>query len=100
MLSMPPAAITSASSSRIACAASATAMRPEPHTLFTVSAACDVGSPAPRPAWRAGACPSPALTTLPMITCSIASGATPARATAARIACAPSFGAVSDESEP
>ena len=35
MLSMPPATTTSASPSRIDCAARATAFRPEPHALFT-----------------------------------------------------------------
>src|SRR5207249_503399 len=48
--------------------------------------------PAPSPAWRAGACPTPAAATLPMITCPTASGGTPARATAARSAAAPSSG--------
>jgi len=34
MLSIPPATTTSASPSAIACAASATAFRPEPHALL------------------------------------------------------------------
>jgi len=42
----------------------------------------------------------PAATTLPMITCSIASSAIPARSTPARIARAPSSGAVSPASDP
>src|ERR1700738_2131807 len=44
-------------------------------------------------AWRAGACPTPAETTLPIITSSIVSAAIPARRTASLITIAPSWGA-------
>ena len=45
MDSMPPATTTSASPSRTACAASITALSPEPHTLLIVSAPTVVGQP-------------------------------------------------------
>src|SRR5579859_998883 len=51
-------------------------------------------------AWRAGACPTPAETTLPIITSSSASGAIPARRTTSFITIAPSCGAVKLESPP
>ena len=41
--SMPPATATSASPAAMPCAASITALRPEPHTLLMVSAATGVG---------------------------------------------------------
>jgi hypothetical protein len=43
MLSMPPATTTSASPARMACAASITALRPEPQTLLIVNAPTRVG---------------------------------------------------------
>ena len=48
----------------MACAASITALSPEPQTLFTVTAEIEVGKPAFRAAWRAGACPCPAASTI------------------------------------
>ena len=76
MLSMPPAAISSASPARIAWAASMTALSPEPHTLLTVKAAMVSGSPAFRAACRAGFWPSPAWMTFPKMASSICSGRT------------------------
>ena len=46
MLSVPPATITSASPHLMDWAASITAFRPEPQTLFTVCAGTDSGRPA------------------------------------------------------
>src|SRR5438093_914367 len=71
---MPPATTTSESPAAIAWAASITAFRPEPQTLLIVRAATLGGRPAPRAAWRAGACPRPAVTTVPRLTSSTASG--------------------------
>ena len=71
--------------------ASIAAFMPEPHILLIVVAPVASGSPAPSAAWRAGAWPWPAGSTQPISTSSIASGATPARSTAARIAAAPSW---------
>ena len=75
MLSMPPATTTSASPRRIWAAPRATAARPLPQTLLTVRAGTEGGRPAPIAAWRAGAMPSPAGRTQPMMTFSTASGA-------------------------
>jgi hypothetical protein len=91
---MPPATTHSASPALMAWAASITALRPEPQTLFTVKGGTEGGSPAPRAAWRAGFCPTPAWSTLPMITSSTAVGSTFARWSAALMATAPSWGAV------
>src|SRR6188768_2380220 len=63
---------------------------PEPHILLIVVQPTPSGNPAPRLAWRAGAWPWPADSTLPMITSPTSAGAMPARSTAARIAAAPS----------
>eukprot|EP00967_Tisochrysis_lutea_P156673 scaffold316242_cov28-Tisochrysis_lutea.AAC.1 len=73
---------------------------PDEHTLFTVVQHVESARPAARAAWRAGACPTPALTTLPIQHCSTASFATPAFASAPIIAAAPSCGAERDASEP
>ena len=81
---MPPATATSMSPVAIPCAASMTALSPEPHTLLMVRAPTWSGRPAPRAACRAGACPRPAETTLPMMHSSTASGSMPARVTASR----------------
>ncbi len=67
------------------------AFNPEPQTLFTVLALTVAGTPLRIPAWRAGACPSPAWTTLPMMTSSMSSGLIPARSTAAFTAIAPNW---------
>ena len=90
MLSIPPATTTCASPHRTACAASITAFNPDPHTLFTVTAATVAGSPALSAACRAGACPTPADSTLPRMTSSTFVESTPLRSTAARTATAPS----------
>ena len=73
---------------------------PEPQTLLTVVAGTLSGIPAPRCAWRAGAWPMPAESTLPMKTSPTSSGATFARSSAALMAVVPSCGAVRAESEP
>ncbi len=100
MLSWPPATMTSASPARIACAASITALSPDPHTLFTVNAGTLFGIPARIAACRAGFWPRPAVRTLPRITSSMAVAGTPARRSASWIASAPSSGAENPVSEP
>ena len=70
-----------------------TARIPEPHTLWTVMQGTLSGIPAPSEAWRAGACPTPACSTLPITTCSISAAGTPALESAQRIAAEPSAGA-------
>lgn len=52
------------------------------------------------PTWRAGFCPRPAVSTFPMMTSSTRDLSTPARASAAEIAAAPSAGAGSLASAP
>src|SRR6056297_218827 len=66
---------------------------PEPQTLFTVVQPTASGKPAARAAWRAGAWPSPAGNTQPMMASETSSGATPASSRTARIATAASCGA-------
>ena len=95
MLSIPPATTTSLTPAAMLCCAMVTAFIPEEHTLFTVVQQADGGRPAPSAAWRAGAWPRPALSTLPMMTSCTSSGPTPARSSAARMATLPSCGAVS-----
>ena len=56
--SMPPATAMSMSPSAMPCAASITALRPEPHTLLIVSAPTLLSRPPLSAAWRAGAWPS------------------------------------------
>ncbi len=73
---------------------------PEPHILLTVVAATDRGRPALRAAWRAGAWPRPAGRTQPIRICSISSGETPDRSTAAFTAAAPSSVALTEPSAP
>src|SRR5262245_34121765 len=97
---MPPATTTSVSSAAMPWAASITDFRPEPQTLLIVSAATFGGSPAWIAAWRAGAWPSPAETTLPMMTSSTPSGETPARAIASLTTMPRSWGAVNPLSDP
>src|SRR5262249_36514201 len=80
--------------------ASITALSPEPHILLMVVHGTPAGTPAPSAACRAGACPSPAGSTHPMITSEISAGLTPAAPMAARAAAAPSCGAVSGGSAP
>src|SRR5215470_17009256 len=100
MDSMPPATTTSESPVAIPWAASITDLRPEPQTLLIVRAATSTGSPAPRAACRAGACPRPAETTLPRITSSTWPGSRPARTTASLTTRAPSCGAEKPFSAP
>ncbi len=100
MLSMPPATTYLKSPQRRSLAAIITARMPEPQTLFKVMAPVAAGQPAPRAAWRAGACPWPAVSTQPMLTCWISSGVRPARSMAADIARAPRACAGSPESAP
>ena len=71
MLSIPPAIIVLPLSALIRSVANIMAFMPEPQTLLTVVAPQESGKPAFLIACRAGACLSPALTTLPMITSSI-----------------------------
>ena len=78
MLSMPPPTTVAALPARIKSVASMVAFIPEPQTLLIVVAPRLSGSSAWRIACRAGACLSPALTTLPMITSSISAASTPA----------------------
>src|SRR5262245_32719299 len=67
-----------------------TALRPDAHTLFTVVASTFVGRPAKMAACRAGACPTPAPSTLPMYTLSIDETGTADFARADLMAVAPS----------
>ncbi len=98
--SMPPATATSYSPAAIALPTSMTARMPEPQTLCTVTQGTVFGMPAPSEAWRAGACPMPAWSTLPRTTCSMSWGPTPARSRAALIAMEPRAGAGSEDSLP
>ena len=68
------------------------ASRPEAHTLLSVVALAEVGSPAAIDACLAGACPTPAWITWPMITSSTLDGSTFERSTAALMAIDPSCG--------
>src|SRR5580698_7432617 len=77
-----------------------TARIAEPHILFTVVLGVLVGNPAPNAAWRAGAWPSPADSTQPMITSSTSDALTPESDRAALIAAAPSCGAVTAVNAP
>ena len=77
MLSMPPATITAFVPSATRSCASIAAFMPEPHTLLIVVQPVAGGSPAPSAAWRAGAWPWPAGSTLPMIDFLTSCGATP-----------------------
>ncbi len=69
-----------------------TACMPEPHILLTVVQPEESGIPAAREACRAGAWPSPAGNTQPIITSSISAGVSPARSMAALIEIAPRSG--------
>src|SRR6187399_1928843 len=86
---MPPATATVTSPVATACAASITAFRPEPQTLLMVMAATRGSRPPRSAAWRAGAWPSPALTTFPMMHSSTAAGSMAARRTASATTRAP-----------
>ncbi len=100
MFSMPPARITSASPAVMAWAARCTAFIPEPQTLLIVMAGVSSGRPAAIQAWRAGFWPWPAWSTLPRMTSSISSAATPARFRASGMTIAPSLVAGISEREP
>ena len=97
---MPPATTISDSPSATACAARPTAFKPEPQTLLMVIAATRGSSPPRSAACRAGFCPSPACTTLPMMTSSTCLGSIPARRTTSATTFAPSSVAGSGESPP
>ncbi|MNT37347.1 hypothetical protein D3C72_1734820 [compost metagenome] len=100
MFSWPPATTTSASPLLMACAASMTDLRPEPHTALMVSAGVFLSTPALIMAWRAGFCPTPAASTWPMMTSSTWSAPTLARASASLITVAPRSVAGTLASEP
>src|SRR6476659_7330569 len=100
MDSMPPATTTSTSPVATPCAASMTAVSPEPHTLLMLSAATSFDNPPWSAAWRAGFCPRPALTTLPMMHSSTMAGSMPARRTASATTRAPNCGAVNPFRDP
>ena len=89
MLSMPPATTTLAEPALMASAASMTAFMAEPHTLLSVAAPVEMGRPALMAACRAGACPWPAVSTLPKMTSSTCCGCSPAFSTAALMATPP-----------
>ncbi len=100
MLSMPPATTTSFDPATSPSCASIVAFIAEPHILDSVVQWTDVGSPAFSAAWRAGACPCPAIRQLPNSTSCTSPGAMPARSTAALIATAPRSLADSDAKSP
>src|SRR2546428_4356137 len=100
MFSIPPATTTSASPAAMAWAASMAAFRPEPHILLIVVAGTETGSPAYSTACRAGACPRPALSTLPTIASSTWSFWTSARRSASAMAMLPRRGAGIDARPP
>ena len=100
MLSMPPAATTSASPSRIWSKPIITALRPEEQTLLTVVAGVRSLKPAFRVACLAGACPTPALSTLPMTTSSTRSMGTLADFMTSNRTVAPNSGAVREARPP
>src|SRR5690242_17188829 len=91
---MPPVTISSWSPARIIASAISTALIDEAHTLLTVSAPTSFGMPARIAACRAGAWPTPAWSTSPMITYSTSVASRPARPRAASIAIAPNSGAM------
>src|SRR5258706_9773556 len=92
--------MTCASPALIACDASMTALSPDPHTLLTVTAETLAGIPALSAAWRAGAWPVPPWITWPMITSCTSAAGTLDRLSAARMATAPSSGALNGERAP
>ncbi len=100
MLSMPPATMISALPAMIASCPSIVAFIAEPHIFDSVVQLVDNGRPAFSEAWRAGACPCPAIRQLPKISSSTSAGAMPARSTAALIATAPRSLAASEAKSP
>jgi len=99
MLSMPPATTVLESPTSRDCPPSITALSPDPHTLLIVMQGTLDGSPAKMAAWRAGACPTPAVKTQPIITSSTFLGDILARFTASRMAKLASFGAEREASD-
>src|SRR4029453_2133535 len=97
---MPPATTMSTSPVAIPCAASMTAFRPDPQTLLMFSAATWSARPPPSAAWRAGFCPTPALTTLPMMHSSTIAGSMPARRIVSATTMEPNWGAEKSFSAP
>ena len=91
--SVPPATITSTNPAFTPSTACTTAVRPEPHTRFTVSPGTVWDSPACSAACRATFIPCPACSTQPRITSPTSSPVMPARAMASRTTIAPSCGA-------
>ena len=89
MLSMPPATTISASPALIRSAPRLTALRAEPQTLLMLSAGTWGGNPALKAACRAGICPSPAGTTVPMMTWPTRSCGARERFTTSRMTAAP-----------
>src|SRR5699024_5004687 len=87
-----PATMTSAEPASRASCPCMTAFMPDPQTLLMVVQPAETGRPAPRAAWRAGAWPTPAGSTQPMMTSETSAPSTPASATAALMAAAPSSG--------
>src|SRR5690606_2307386 len=90
--SMPPATTTAADPAVTRPAASTIAFMPEPQTLLMVVQPAEVGRPAARAAWRAGAWPRLAGSTQPMITSDTSAAGTPACSSAAPMAAAPRVG--------
>lgn len=93
MFSIPPATCASAIPSWIFMLAMLTAFNPDAQTLLIVVDSTLVPSPANMAAWRAGACPTPPWSTLPIYTSLISSCGTEERSMAALIACEPRTGA-------
>src|SRR4051812_7029165 len=100
MLSMPPDKTMLAEPALMMSCASIVAFMPEPQTLLMVVAPVASGNLAPRAAWRAGAWPCPAGSTLPMKISSIRSVPSLARSSAAPITWEPSLWALSGERSP
>ena len=100
MLSMPPATTTEAEPAASMSWPNIIARMPEPHILLSVTAPALCARPALSAAWRAGAWPWPAIRQLPISTSSTASGARPARSTAAWMATPPSSAAGSAAKSP
>jgi len=90
MDSKPPATTTLFCPAMMDCAAIITDFMPEAQTLLIVVQGTLRGRPPNMAAWRAGAWPAPADTTLPRMTSSTSSGDTPERSMAARTATEPS----------
>src|SRR5258706_4505251 len=97
---MPPATTTVAWPDDSLAAAIIAAFMPEPHILLIVVAGVDLSRPAPSAAWRAGAWPCPAPSTLPKMRSSTSVGFTPACSIAALMATAPSCEAVTEPNLP